>query len=61
MTQSMAASDNRPPLESTLLPGRGLSSAGWVVLFVGGGLLLVFAVPIFIGYRRARRRQEEGT
>jgi ABC-type phosphate transport system substrate-binding protein len=56
-----AASDNRPPLESTLLPGRGLSSAGWVVLFVGGGLLLVFAVPIFIGYRRARRRQEEGT
>jgi hypothetical protein len=56
-----AAADNKPPLESTLLPGRGFSSAGRVVLLVGGALLLVFAVPIFIGYRRSRRRQEQGT
>jgi hypothetical protein len=48
-------------LESTLLPGRGLTSAGRVVLVVGGGLLLLFAVPVFIGYRRSRRRQEPGT
>jgi ABC-type phosphate transport system substrate-binding protein len=56
-----AASDDRPPLESTLLPGRGLTSAGRVVLVVGGGLLLLFAVPVFIGYRRSRQRQEPGT
>jgi phosphate transport system substrate-binding protein len=54
-----AASADKPPLASTLLPGRGLSSAGRVVLLVGGGLLLVFAVPIFIGYRRSRRRQDQ--
>jgi phosphate transport system substrate-binding protein len=56
-----AASHNKPPLASTLLPGRGLSSAWSVVLLVGGALLLVFAVPICIGYRRSRRRHEQAT
>jgi phosphate transport system substrate-binding protein len=55
-----AAGDDKPVLAPALLPGRGLSSTGWVVLFVGGGLLVVFAVPICIGYRRSRRRHGVG-
>jgi hypothetical protein len=53
-----AAAASKPPLNSVLLPGLGLTSGGWLALWVGIALLAVFAVPIAIGYRRSRRRQE---
>jgi phosphate transport system substrate-binding protein len=53
-----AAAAERPPLDSVLLPGRGLSSEGWIVAAVSAVLLAAFAIPIVIGYRRSRRRQE---
>ena len=52
------AAASRPPLDSVLLPGHGLSSEGWIVVLVSAALLAIFAVPVAIGYRRSRRRRE---
>ena len=54
------AAASRPPLDSVLLPGHGLSSEGWIVVLVSAALLAIFAVPVAIGYRRSRRRREVG-
>ncbi|MFZ0251129.1 MAG: substrate-binding domain-containing protein [Acidimicrobiales bacterium] len=56
--RAAAASAERPPLDSVLLPGRGLASEGWIVAAVSAVLFAAFAVPILIGYRRSRRRRE---
>ncbi len=56
--RAAAASAERPPLDSVLLPGRGLASEGWIVAAVNAVLFAAFAVPILIGYRRSRRRRE---
>jgi phosphate transport system substrate-binding protein len=57
---ALAAAAAKPPLDSTVLPSRGLTSEGWIVLLVALALLAIFALPVCIGYRRARRRREVG-
>jgi phosphate transport system substrate-binding protein len=57
---ALAAAKGKPPLDSTVLPSHGLSSEGWIVLFVALALLAVFAVPVWIGYRRSRRPKRVG-
>jgi phosphate transport system substrate-binding protein len=51
-----AAANARPPLVSTLLPGRSVSSTS-DPLVVALVLLVIFAVPMLVGYRRLRRRR----
>jgi hypothetical protein len=53
-----AAADQKSPLVSTLLPGRSISSSTAVPLLVALALLIAFAVPVVIGYRRSRRGHE---
>ena len=55
-----AAAAAKPPLDSTVLPSHGLTSEGWIVLLVALAFLAIFAVPVCVGYRRSRRRQEVG-
>ncbi len=52
-----AAAVDKPPLVSALLPGRSVSSSAEAPLLVTLALLIVFAVPVVIGYRRSRRRE----
>jgi hypothetical protein len=47
--------DQNPQFVSTLLPGRGASSS--IALLVALAFLVVFAVPVVIGYRRSRLRK----
>lgn len=52
------AATEKPPLVYAVLPGRGLSSSGGIVVVVIVALLALFTVPVAIGYRRARKRLE---
>jgi phosphate transport system substrate-binding protein len=58
---AVAAADAAPPLASAILPGRGLTASGWIVPLVTVLFLMIFAVPIVIGYRRSRRHREVGS
>jgi phosphate transport system substrate-binding protein len=57
---AIAAALGKPPVDSTVLPSHGLTAEGWIVLLVAVALLIIFAVPVGIGYRRSRRRREAG-
>jgi hypothetical protein len=61
VAEAAAAADTKPPLASAVLPGYGPFTNGWVVLLVAALLAAVFAVPVAIGFRRSRRRQEAGS
>jgi phosphate transport system substrate-binding protein len=52
---SAAKVDQNPQFVSTLLPGRSTSSS--IAVLVALAFLVVFAVPVVIGYRRSRRRK----
>jgi phosphate transport system substrate-binding protein len=52
-----STADDKPPLASALLPGRSLFSSTSAAVLVAAMLLIAFAVPVFIGYRRSRRRR----
>jgi phosphate transport system substrate-binding protein len=53
-----AAAASKPRFSPFVLSDRGLFSGGSIALLVAAALLAVFAVPVVIGYRRSRRRQE---